>query len=101
MNGRIYDPKLARFLQADPFIQAATHTQSYNRYSYLWNNPLNATDPSGFFLKKLWNEIRPFVGAIVGVVLARYCGGCGIGAYTAIGGISGAVGAAANGGNIL
>src|SRR5690606_28268557 len=51
MNGRIYDPKLARFLQADPFIQAATHTQSYNRYSYLWNNPLNATDPSGFFLK--------------------------------------------------
>lgn len=51
MNGRIYDPKLGRFLQADPFIQAATNTQSFNRYSYLLNNPLNATDPSGFFLK--------------------------------------------------
>jgi RHS repeat-associated protein len=49
MNGRIYDQKLARFLQADPFIQAAVNTQSYNRYSYLWNNPLNATDPSGLF----------------------------------------------------
>lgn len=48
MNGRIYDQKLARFLQADPYIQAATSTQSYNRYSYVLNNPLNKIDPSGF-----------------------------------------------------
>lgn len=53
MNGRIYDAELARFLQADPFIQAAANTQSYNRYSYLIGNPLNATDPSGFFLEEL------------------------------------------------
>lgn len=38
MNGRVYDPKIARFLQADPFIQAASNIQSYNRYSYVWNN---------------------------------------------------------------
>ena len=49
MNGRIYDPKLGRFLQADPFIQAPYNTQSLNRYSYVMNNPLNATDPSGYF----------------------------------------------------
>ena len=49
MNGRIYDPRLGRFLQADPFVQSPTDTQSYNRYSYVWNNPLNATDPSGYF----------------------------------------------------
>ena len=48
MNGRIYDAKLARFLRADPFIQAPYNTQSLNRYSYVWNNPLNATDPSGY-----------------------------------------------------
>ncbi|OZY85574.1 hypothetical protein CBP51_00530 [Cellvibrio mixtus] len=53
MNGRIYDQKLARFMQADPFIQAALNTQSFNRYSYLFNNPLNATDPSGYFLMEL------------------------------------------------
>ncbi|WP_086930549.1 RHS repeat domain-containing protein [Agarilytica rhodophyticola] len=35
MNGRIYDPRLGRFMQADPFIQAASNTQSYNRYSYI------------------------------------------------------------------
>lgn len=50
MNGRIYDPRLSRFLQADPMIQAASNIQSYNRYSYVWNNPLNATDPSGYLL---------------------------------------------------
>ena len=48
MNGRIYDAKIARFLQADPIIQDPLNTQSLNRYSYVWNNPLNATDPSGY-----------------------------------------------------
>uniref|UniRef100_UPI001E3EEAC9 RHS repeat domain-containing protein n=1 Tax=Marinimicrobium alkaliphilum TaxID=2202654 RepID=UPI001E3EEAC9 len=48
MNGRVYDPKLARFVQADPIVQDPRTTRSLNRYSYVWNNPLNATDPSGF-----------------------------------------------------
>src|SRR5690606_31089850 len=48
MNGRVYDGKLARFVQADPIIQDPLRVQSLNRYSYVWNNPLNATDPSGF-----------------------------------------------------
>lgn len=48
MNGRIYDAKLARFIQADPIIQDPLKVQSLNRYSYVWNNPLNSTDPSGF-----------------------------------------------------
>ena len=49
MNGRIYDPTLGRFLQADPFVPSAYDTQSFNRYAYVRNNPLNATDPSGYF----------------------------------------------------
>ncbi len=48
MNGRIYDGALGRFVQADPIIQDPMRVQSLNRYSYVWNNPLNATDPSGF-----------------------------------------------------
>jgi RHS repeat-associated protein len=48
MNGRIYDPELGRFLQADPYIQAPSNTQNYNRYSYTINNPLAYTDPSGY-----------------------------------------------------
>jgi RHS repeat-associated protein len=49
MNGRVYDAKLARFLQADPFVQSPGNVQSYNRYSYVLNNPLVLTDPSGYF----------------------------------------------------
>ncbi|MGJ8690951.1 MAG: RHS repeat domain-containing protein [Thalassotalea sp.] len=48
MNGRVYDPTVGRFLSADILIQAPTNTQSYNRYSYVFNNPLSFTDPSGY-----------------------------------------------------
>ena len=48
MNGRIYDPLIGRFMSADPIIQAPGNLQNYNRYSYVMNNPLNLTDPSGF-----------------------------------------------------
>ena len=48
MNGRVYDPELGRFVSADPIIQAPNNSQSFNRYSYVWNNPLSYTDPSGF-----------------------------------------------------
>jgi RHS repeat-associated protein len=48
MNGRVYDPALARFVSADPFVDGATQTQGWNRYSYVGNNPLSYVDPSGF-----------------------------------------------------
>jgi RHS repeat-associated protein len=47
MRGRLYDPLTARFLQADPFVFAGS-SQTLNRYSYVVNNPLRFTDPSGF-----------------------------------------------------
>jgi RHS repeat-associated protein len=47
MNGRLYDPKLHRFLQPDNYVQDPSNTQNYNRYSYVLNNPLKYTDPSG------------------------------------------------------
>ncbi|MFN7816106.1 MAG: RHS repeat-associated core domain-containing protein, partial [Burkholderiales bacterium] len=48
MNGRIYDPLIGRFLSADPILQDPMNGQSYNRYSYVMNNPTNLTDPTGF-----------------------------------------------------
>jgi hypothetical protein len=48
MNGRVYDPAIARFITADPILQDPMNGQSYNRYSYVLNNPTNLTDPTGF-----------------------------------------------------
>ena len=48
MNGRIYDPLLGRFLSADVWVQFPGILQSFNRYSYVDNNPLTRGDPSGF-----------------------------------------------------
>src|SRR5262249_37336203 len=55
MNGRVYDPTLGRFMTADPTIQAPGNLQSYNRYSYVWNNPLTGTDPTGY---SRWTHFR-------------------------------------------
>ncbi|WP_104398552.1 RHS repeat-associated core domain-containing protein [Vibrio penaeicida] len=50
MNGRVYDQTLGRFVSADPIIQAPFVTNSFNRYAYVWNNPLKYIDPTGFRL---------------------------------------------------
>ncbi|WP_437287728.1 RHS repeat-associated core domain-containing protein [Sorangium sp. So ce406] len=48
MKGRIYDPKLKRVLTPDPLVSAPLFGQSYNRYSYVLNDPLNLADPTGY-----------------------------------------------------
>jgi RHS repeat-associated protein len=103
MGGRIYDPTLGRFLQADPLIQAPTDSQSYNRYAYVRNNPMSMTDPTGYsWLSKAWDKIKPYVGAIAGIVVAIYCPACGATMWNAAmtGAAIGAGSAAINGGNI-
>ncbi|MEL6867068.1 MAG: RHS repeat-associated core domain-containing protein, partial [Bacteroidota bacterium] len=53
MNARVYDPTIGRFNSADPYIQFPENLQSYNRYTYVLNNPLLFTDPSGNFISIL------------------------------------------------
>jgi hypothetical protein len=48
MNGRMYDYNLGRFLSVDPFIHGAGNSQGINPYSYILNNPLAGTDPTGY-----------------------------------------------------
>ncbi|WP_395047883.1 RHS repeat-associated core domain-containing protein [Flavobacterium sp.] len=63
MNGRLYDPKLHRFLQPDNFVQDPYNTQNFNRYGYCLNNPLKFTDVSG-------EEYAMLTAAIVGAAIA-------------------------------
>ncbi|WP_312751093.1 RHS repeat-associated core domain-containing protein [Epilithonimonas hominis] len=47
MNARIYDPVLRKFLSPDNLVQDPYNTQSYDRYSYVFNNPLLYIDIDG------------------------------------------------------
>jgi len=49
MRGRIYDPQIGRFLSTDPLVANFKSSQGFNRYSYVYNNPLNYIDPSGLY----------------------------------------------------
>ncbi len=46
-NARWYDAALGRFAQADAVVPEPGDPQALNRYSYVSNNPLKLTDPSG------------------------------------------------------
>lgn len=66
MNGRLYDPKLHRFLQPDNYVQDSSNTQNFNRYGYVLNNPLLLTDQTGEFA---------WIPVIIGAVIGAYSGG--------------------------
>jgi RHS repeat-associated protein len=108
MNGRIYDANIGRFLQADPLIQAPKNSQSYNRYSYVINNPLTLTDPSGFsWLSKTWKKWGKMIvaavaiyftaGAATGWATGWLTGTALAGSQVAIGAIAGAITGAVSG----
>ena len=54
MNGRVYDPRLGRFLSPDPIIGDPASSQSWNLYSYVGNNPLSYVDPTGMYPECDW-----------------------------------------------
>jgi len=38
MNGRVYDPRLGRFVSPDPLVQQPGGSQGHNRYAYVGND---------------------------------------------------------------
>jgi RHS repeat-associated protein len=47
MHARYYNASAGRFYSVDPVSGTPAQPQSWNRYSYVSNNPINATDPDG------------------------------------------------------
>jgi RHS repeat-associated protein len=75
MNGRVYDPTLGRFIQPDPMLDAGI--QGLNRYSYVLNNPLSLTDPSGYL------SLGQILRTVVAVAITVYTGGWAAGYWGA------------------
>jgi hypothetical protein len=83
MKGRMYDPIAGRFMSPDPILQAPFMSQGLNRYSYVFNDPVNNVDPSGFAVVD-WSDQRTgatavFGGWAVALTLASAAGPLGIG----------------------
>jgi len=84
MKGRIYDPSQKRFLSPDPVVAGAGNSQSWNPYSYVANNPVNYTDPTGFIYcdRFCQDMIVGSYNEFVGAASAYYEGGIkGLGDY--------------------
>jgi RHS repeat-associated protein len=47
MHARYYSPNLGRFISVDPVGGSIGSSQSWNRYSYVLNNPVGNLDPDG------------------------------------------------------
>jgi RHS repeat-associated protein len=75
MNGRVYDPELGRFLSPDPNVQSPNNLQSYNRYSYVLNNPMRYTDPTGYLT---WGSVEAALpGVFITAMSVAACAGTG------------------------
>ena len=75
LNGRIYDAGTGRMMQADPVVQAPSNLQNYNAFSYVINNPLSYTDPSGYFFKALGKFVKKYWRVIAAAVVTYFTAG--------------------------
>jgi len=60
-NARYYDPALGRFVQSDTIVPEPGSSIGYNRYTYVRNNPIRYTDPSGHLVNTC-NDFDPYCG---------------------------------------
>ncbi|GEM_PF-1047524 len=111
-GARYYDPEIGRFISPDSVIQDPSDPQSFNRYAYCRNNPVNLIDPTGnvwwlvalaiakiFFWISVGFTIASFIayqtgnpelGKIFGIIATV------TGIISSVAGIAGSIGQAAN-----
>jgi RHS repeat-associated protein len=88
LNGRVYDPYIGRMTSADPVVGDPMNGQSWNRYSYVYNNPLALTDPTGYcavcfgeFFSRVATGIskflqrNPLAGTVLQIAAVALCQG--------------------------
>ena len=122
LNARLYDASIGGFMAPDPVVGAPFVPNAFNRYSYVLDNPLSFTDPSGLcFLGCFWKS--PIFSVVLDVALIYFglpeleiatdvisAPAAGVSAFSAASaagltvanaGVAGAVVAGVSGGNVL
>jgi RHS repeat-associated protein len=60
-NARFYDPQTGTFIQPDSIVPQPGNPIAWNRFAYVYNNPVNNVDPSGHFvvaaIDTLWDVV--------------------------------------------
>ncbi len=69
---RFYDPNSGRWLSRDPIGEKG----GINFFSYVFNRPINDTDPSGLIVPLLAGAVGAVVGAALGAGFAYLAGAC-------------------------
>jgi RHS repeat-associated protein len=83
MNARFYVPGIGRFASADTIVPDPVNPQQFNRYTYVLNNPVRFTDPTGHcaengdescwaFAEQIWRQYRHLSDTIRLEFLGQY-----------------------------
>ena len=80
-NARWYDAQLGRFLSADTIVPGAANPQAFNRYSYVFNNPMKYTDPTGHCIFGLDTIVCIIAAAALAGGAANATGSAGVQIY--------------------
>ena len=74
LNSRYYSPEFGRFINADSQLNPGSGVLGLNLFAYCNNDPVNNTDPSGKFWKKIgnwfrnaWNNVKKWAQSTFGV----------------------------------
>jgi RHS repeat-associated protein len=65
-GSRWFDPLLGRFISPDSIIPDQNNPQSWDRYEYVFNNPVRYNDPNGHCPWCIGAAIGGLVGAVIG-----------------------------------
>ena len=100
-GARYYDPQLGRFITPDTIVPYPSDPQSFNRYSYARNNPVNYTDPTGhkWSWKKFWHSLVAGIVTAAVAIFAPYALPAALGTFwtpVLAGTIAGAIGGGVN-----
>ncbi|MBI2139005.1 RHS repeat-associated core domain-containing protein [Candidatus Woesearchaeota archaeon] len=67
-GARYYNPSFKRFTQPDSVIADVYDPQNLNRYSYVMNNPVKYTDPSGNAINLIGAAVAGGIGFAIGAL---------------------------------
>jgi hypothetical protein len=70
MHARYYAPKWGRFLSVDPGVVNPSRPQTWNRYSYVFNQPVNFLDPTGAYRTDFHYDLTRIIAVAAGYSVA-------------------------------